>query len=220
MTMRIRMSASLLFCALAYSLSPLQAARAAIVYTNSFPTAFWGSLISSEDIGGGEWNSTMFVIHFTGASFNNDYFTTNDANVFRTYATYLDPGAEPPAYFPVPANVNQYGADRHTITDLAFGSLVSSSLTWSTFGDPLTEGTGKYWGLESTEGTNVYYGWIRYDSTDGGKTLNFIEAAFNDVPGAPITVGAVPVPEPATFTIACAGLTCGAYTLFRRRKRA
>ncbi len=127
------------------------------------------------------------------------------------------PLPDPPAYFPAPANVNQYGADSHTITDLAFGSSVSSSLTWSTSGDPLTEGAGKYWGLKSTEGANVYYGWIRYDSTNGGKTLNFIDAAFNNVPGAPITVGTVP--EPSTYVMALAGLACGGYSMWRRRKR-
>ena len=34
-----------------------------------------------------------------------------------------------------------------------------------------------------------------------------------------VTINIAPVPEPSTYAMAFAGLTCGGYSMFRRRKR-
>ena len=72
------------------------------------------------------------------------------------------------------------------------------------------------------EGTDV----LQIFATTGGRSGNFSavnatglaagqSATFNSATGF-ITV----VPEPSTYAMALAGLACGGYTMFRRRKRA
>jgi hypothetical protein len=54
-------------------------------------------------------------------------------------------------------------------------------------------------------------------STDAGST--FIPLSINQSPSMQLT-GVVAVPEPSTCASLLAGLACGGYSLFRRRKRA
>ncbi|MFM7136898.1 MAG: hypothetical protein ACKO1M_07500 [Planctomycetota bacterium] len=82
------------------------------------------------------------------------------------------------------ASAGTYGVDRHTTTDVPYGSSVGGGSTWTAGNQTLTSGSGRYWGLESRQENNVYYGWIKYDMSNEGKTLNFIDAAFSPTPGA------------------------------------
>jgi hypothetical protein len=58
----------------------------------------------------------------------------------------------------------------------------------------------------------------------GGFAMNYFSVA--DFSGSAVTLDnfaindTVPVPEPSTYAMALAGLACGGYSLFCRRKRA
>ena len=67
--------------------------------------------------------------------------------------------------------------------------------------------------------SNYSAGWI----TDGTMWSNYSGGApiFSPIVDGALTLGtAVGVPEPSTYAMALAGLACGGYTMFRRRKRA
>ena len=53
-----------------------------------------------------------------------------------------------------------------------------------------------------------------------GNTVLVEDAGINTVAGGSIAVGefVAPVPEPSTCAMALAGLACGGYLLFRRRR--
>jgi PEP-CTERM motif len=75
------------------------------------------------------------------------------------------------------------------------------------FDPPVFEtSTGK-----ATGGTDA--AWIR---DGGGSTATFSRSLY----GISETLTVAPVPEPSTCAMALAGLACGGYSLFRRRKRA
>lgn len=67
--------------------------------------------------------------------------------------------------------------------------------------------------------TNSNLAWLKMVYSDG-NTVRVEEAGINTVAGGPIAVGefVAPVPEPSTYAMALAGLACGGYSLFRRRR--
>jgi len=64
---------------------------------------------------------------------------------------------------------------------------------------------------KATGGTDA--AWIR---DGGGSTTSFSRSLY----GISETLTVAPVPEPSTYVMALAGLACGGYSMFRRRKRA
>jgi len=64
---------------------------------------------------------------------------------------------------------------------------------------------------QATGGTDA--AWIR---DGGGSTADFSRSLY----GISETLTVAPVPEPSAYAMALAGLACGGYSLFRRRKRA
>lgn len=79
--------------------------------------------------------------------------------------------------------------------------------TTGNFSSVTSTGSGSYGGLNFSGLGGVWTALL------GGQTLTFSELS-----GQVRFVGAVP--EPSTYAIALAGLACGGYSLFRRRKRA
>ena len=67
--------------------------------------------------------------------------------------------------------------------------------------------------------------WTNYTTGSGlgSNTVAGVYAAGSTIYAATsggLSVGVVAVPEPSTYAMALAGLACGGYSLFRRRKRA
>jgi len=62
--------------------------------------------------------------------------------------------------------------------------------------------------------------WLAVSRAVGGGDITVEAAGVNTVAGGSIAVGeyVAPVPEPSTFAMALAGLACGGYSLFRRRR--
>jgi hypothetical protein len=101
------------------------------------------------------------------------------------------------------------------------------------FLSPLTS----YWLVASVSSGEGIYDWALANRTDGSTGGIWISPASNTYAsssndstwsllgdGYPflfaIEATAAPVPEPSTYAMALAGLACGGYTIFRRRKRA
>jgi hypothetical protein len=71
--------------------------------------------------------------------------------------------------------------------------------------------------------TNSGASWINYTTGSGlgSDTVNGVYAAGSTIYAATsggLSVGVVAVPEPSTYAMALAGLACGGYSLFRRRR--
>jgi hypothetical protein len=62
--------------------------------------------------------------------------------------------------------------------------------------------------------------WLAVSRTVGGGDITVEAAGVNTVAGGSIAVGeyVAPVPEPSTYAMALAGLACGGYSMFRRRR--
>jgi hypothetical protein len=100
---------------------------------------------------------------------------------------------------------------------LAAGDLINSSSGNWYFGRGWTTGRSGYWGVRFSAGGSDYnYGWVSVTKT--GTSLTFGDASVETTINAPIAAGAVAVPEPSTCASMLAGLACGGYSLFRRRR--
>jgi uncharacterized protein YaiE (UPF0345 family) len=71
--------------------------------------------------------------------------------------------------------------------------------------------------------TNDGMNWINYTTGSGlgNNIVNGVYAAGSTIYAATsggLSVGVVAVPEPSTYAMALAGLACGGYSLFRRRR--
>ena len=136
----------------------------------------------------------------------------------------------PPFFTPIPAQptssrLSSY-SDSH-FSFAAFDQVVNSSLiSPSNTGINLVNGS-YYVAFDVKDQANanaVYYGWMNVTAS-GINTLSTVTFTLNewayDNTGASIKVGQVSaVPEPATYAMALAGLACGGWQMWRRRKRA
>ena len=109
-------------------------------------------------------------------------------------------------------------------------SLTDTGSTAYFLAATVVSGDGDLWGgAGSADFTNI--GNATYNvnpaATGGSLTSSLLPATWNgSFPGgtfynaANLTINpAVPVPEPSTYAMALAGLACGGYTMFRRRKQ-
>jgi hypothetical protein len=101
---------------------------------------------------------------------------------------------------------------------------------WDGFGVALANDNLLTWGSGGTGyaalridqgGGNYNYGWaeISYTPNGASTTATVTGFAFQGDANTSILAGAT-VPEPSTCVMALAGLACGGYSMFRRRKRA
>jgi len=99
---------------------------------------------------------------------------------------------------------------------LSFGTLIGGTTAFSGGQNPSANG---YYGVRFSAGGSDYnYGWVSVTKT--GTSLTFGQASVETTINTPIAAGAVALPEPSTCAMALAGLACGGYSVFRRRKRA
>jgi len=98
---------------------------------------------------------------------------------------------------------------------LSFGTPIDSTTAFS--GGQNASANGYYGVRFSAGGSDYNYGWVAVTKT--GTSLTFGDASVETTINAPIAAGAVALPEPSTYCMALAGLACGGYSLFRRRKQ-
>lgn len=107
-----------------------------------------------------------------------------------------------------------------TTRTLANSGLVSNTvLGIYTYAGTIYAATSGGLSISSDSGTS----WTNY-TTANGLGSNMVKSVYADADGIYAgTEGGVSiaaVPEPSTYAMALAGLACGGYSLFRRRKRA
>ena len=110
----------------------------------------------------------------------------------------------------ISASALDLGAVMNNQTEIAGGLYDFSSV------NPI-EGSSFYYGIRfSNDGSNFYNGWLQAETTS--TSITFIAAAVETSANVGIIVGAVP--EPSTYAMALAGIACGGFSMWRRRKRA
>jgi len=95
--------------------------------------------------------------------------------------------------------------------DLRWSSSSNDAMWWITVQDMVTtygglwnDVTNKYLGFEMMDDdSNLFYGWIRLDA-DSQNNITLVDYAYEDVPGASISAGAIP--EPSTALLLGLGL--------------
>jgi hypothetical protein len=102
------------------------------------------------------------------------------------------------------------------LSPLSFGTLISNTTDWGFGKNANADG---YYGVRfSAGGADWNYGWVAVSKT--ASSLTFGEASVETTINTPIAAGAVAIPEPSTCASLFAGLACGGYLRFRRRKQA
>ena len=97
---------------------------------------------------------------------------------------------------------------------LSFGTPIDSATAFTGGQGAFADG---YYGVRfSAGGSDWNYGWV--EVLVAGSSLTFGQASVETTINTPIAAGAVAVPEPSTCALALAGLACGGYSLFRRRR--
>ena len=76
-------------------------------------------------------------------------------------------------------------------------------------------GSGSYMGFRTSQNN---YGWLEVTWTASSSQFQILSGAYESTPNVAVLAGAAAVPEPATCAVALAGLACGGYSLFRRRR--
>jgi len=137
--------------------------------------------------------------------------------------------SRPPFFFPprpaqpTSSRLSSY-SDSH-FSFAAFDQVVNSSLI-SPSNTGINNVNGSYYVafdvVDQANANAVYYGWMNVTAS-GIDTLSTVTFTLNewayDNTGASIRVGQVSaVPEPSTYAMAIAGLACGGWQVFRRRR--
>ena len=76
-------------------------------------------------------------------------------------------------------------------------------------------GAGSYMGFKTAQNN---YGWLEVTWKPSTSRFQILSGAYESTPNVAVLAGAAAVPEPSTCVMALAGLACGGYTLFRRRR--
>jgi hypothetical protein len=134
-------------------------------------------------------------------------FTATKLEVNRRYSSSTST-----ASFPVILN----GTLNATSTALSLEAGSALFIRNDSLNDSIINWTNEVSGMGSIE--SVYRAqWIG----DGNMWYGFGNSAFSPIVDGAWTLGtAQAVPEPSTYAMALAGLACGGYSVFRRRKRA
>ena len=72
-----------------------------------------------------------------------------------------------------------------------------------------------YLGFKTQAGN---YGWLNTTWTASTGQFQVLGGAYESVIGSDIVTPVTALPEPSTYAMALAGLACGGYSLFRRRR--
>jgi uncharacterized protein YaiE (UPF0345 family) len=101
------------------------------------------------------------------------------------------------------------------------GSGLGNNLVFGVYatGSTIYAATSGGLSISTNDGTN----WINYTTGSGlaNNTVNGVYATGSMIyaaTGGGLSVGVEAVPEPSTCAMALAGLACGGYSLFRRRR--
>ena len=77
-------------------------------------------------------------------------------------------------------------------------------------------GSGSYMGFRTSQNN---YGWLEVTWQASSSEFQILSGAYESTPNVAVLAGAAAaVPEPSTCAMALAGLACGGYSLFRRRR--
>ena len=77
-------------------------------------------------------------------------------------------------------------------------------------------GSGSYMGFRTSQNN---YGWLEVTWKASSSEFQILSGAYESTPNVAVLAGAAAaVPEPSTCAMALAGLACGGYSLFRRRR--
>jgi len=96
-------------------------------------------------------------------------------------------------------------------------SVGPSSTPTQSFGFTTTSFSNRYYGLiYEAGGGNYNYGWANLSYEVSSEIATMTSAAMVTTVNQAVSVGVVP--EPSTYALALAGLACGGFSLFRRRR--
>ena len=124
------------------------------------------------------------------------------------------------SFFYVDGNQNgtPYYSEVANLYPLSFGTLISDTTDWGSGVSPNAPNADGYYGVRfSAGGADWNYGWVAVSKT--ASSLTFGEASVETTINTPIAAGAVAIPEPSTCASLLAGLACGGYLRFHRRKQ-
>jgi len=76
-------------------------------------------------------------------------------------------------------------------------------------------GAGSYMGFKTAQNN---YGWLEVTWKPSTSRFQILSGAYESTPNVAVLAGAAAVPEPSTCVMALAGLACGGYSMFRRRR--
>jgi len=210
----------------------VEPARAEVVLSNLTEISLGPDSVSS-----GKWLASSFVTNsqawtLTSATLSFGSAQNTSGNLFvNLYSNATNsPGS---SLGTLSGSENPASAGQYTYTSNGI-SLDPSTTYWLVAG--VSSGDGAYpWlfagsiastGVWSIPSTNTYaynetgVGTTGYRPTEGLGTSG--SSTWSSHPGTPqlFSIEATAVPEPSTYAMALAGLACGGYSVFRRRKRA
>jgi len=184
-------------------------------YTNGVPTgtSYLESQFYDQYVDAGSVDASPFVLtrtttgNYGGILFygSTELISEGNANTFRLTSTTgafdftsfdlvsLEPNNIPLVFDP---ETEFFGPDPNAIPTLTITSSLGQTQTWS--------GAGGNVGVQTMNWSGV--DWVDFTSQYAKAYVSSLEVTA--------------VPEPSTYAMALAGLTCGGYSLIRRRNRA
>ena len=193
-------------------------AGAAIIYSGSLELEGPNLSVDINEDGSADfvtqWSVRAFGPGFSQSSFDADYNSNmrHINNEFPGHPSF--PGTK------VPLDHGDYIGPALS-SELLWSSSSNDSMMWiaidglvTTYSGLWSDVTNKYLGFEMMDDdSNLFYGWIQLD-TDSQNNITLVDYAYEDVPGASISAGAVP--EPSTVLFLATGLA--GLTAARRRR--
>ena len=99
----------------------------------------------------------------------------------------------------------------------SFSQTIVTPASWYNTGSFISPDftSDNYLGFKTQAGN---YGWLNTTWTASTGQFQVLGGAYESVVGADIVTPVTALPEPSTYAMAFAGLACGGYSLFRRRR--